>query len=198
MNVYSLFADGDNYQSLELVNEETDWEIIYKFNGNPLAAEWRPLRVKIMDDEDTGDSLPPSDSPSLFTGAPVLSRRAAGILQPILEGKGELLPLEFDSHEYFVFNITSLVDALDEGASEIVRFPDGKKIMDIKRFVFIPSQLEGVDVFKLPQRPLGGVFVTDRFVQTVRQAGLVGFEFEWLWASEQRSESTLSYSQKLQ
>lgn len=59
MNVYSLAADGENYQKLALVNEDKDWEIIYRFNGKPLAAEWRPLRVEIME-EDTGDALPPT------------------------------------------------------------------------------------------------------------------------------------------
>ena len=197
MNVYSLVADADNYQKLDLVDEDKDWEIIYKFNGKPLAAEWRPLRVEIMD-EDTGDVLPQSDCPLLFTGAPALSRRAAEILKPFLARNGELLPLDFGTEEYFVFNVTSVVDALDEEASEIVRFPDGKKVMDIKRFTFIPSRLEGVDLFKLSQQPLGGVFVTDGFVQAVRQAGLLGFHFEWLWASEQRSQSDVIYSSKLQ
>ena len=197
MNVYSLAADGENYQKLDLVNEDKDWEIIYKFNGKPLAAEWRPLRVEIME-EDTGDTLPPSNCPLLFSGAPALSRRAAEILKPFLARNGELLPLDFGTDEYFVFNVTSVVDALDEGTSEIVRFPDGKRVMDIKRFTFIASRLEGIDLFKLPQRPLGGVFVTDGFVQAVRTAGLLGFNFEWLWASEQRSKSEVIYSSKIQ
>ena len=101
MNVYSLAPDSDNYQTLELVDEEEDWEVIYKFNGKPLAAEWRPLRVRIME-EDTSDPLPPGDCPSLFTGAPVFSGHAAEILKPILAGNGELLPLNFGANDYFV------------------------------------------------------------------------------------------------
>jgi hypothetical protein len=85
-----------------------------------------------------------------------------------LEGRGELLPLECKEGDYFILNVTNVVDALDEEKSKIVRFPDGKKIMDIKDFVFMPSKLKNVDILKLPQQPLGQVFVTDKFVELVR------------------------------
>lgn len=119
------------------------------------------------------------------------------ILQPLLNGNGEVLPLDCEEGDYFLFNVTTVTDALDEASSEIVRFPDGKRIMDIKRFVFVGAELEGADVFKLPQLPLGRVFVTDPFVQAVKHGGLVGFDFKWLWASEQTSSSTVLHSIKL-
>jgi Immunity protein family (Imm11) len=181
----------------ETVNEDDDWEMIYRFNGTPIGAEWRPLRVEAYEEEII-EQRPPGDCPWLFTAVPTLSGRAVKTLRTILDGNGELLPLDSHEGDYFLFNVTRVVDALNEAESDIVRFPDGKKVLDITRFVFIPQQVEGLDVFKLPQRPLGLTFVTDRFVQAVRDAGLVGFCFEWLWASEQRSSSPLLYLEKLQ
>lgn len=78
------------------------------------------------------------------------------------------------------------MDALNEEASEIVRFPDGKRILEIERFVFDTSKVKNVDIFKLPQQPLARVFVSDEFVDVVRKAGLLGFNFEWLWSSDQQ------------
>ena len=199
MNVFSFEADCDHYQNLDLVDEEADWEIIYQFNGTPIGPRWRRLPVEPIDEEaDTEQPLPPSDCPSLFPGAPVLSRRACEILQPILQGNGELLPLECEEGDYSVFNVTRVVDALDETMSEIVRFPDGKKVMTVKRFAFISASLENIDVFKLPQLPLSRPFVTDRFVHAVRANGLTGFSFEWLWSSEQDSSSSLQATMEIQ
>ncbi len=197
MNVYSLEADCDQYQNLTLVNVEQDLEALYQFAGTSIGAAWRPLPVETYEEEVREKRLP-SDCPGLFGSLPVFSLRAVKILQPILDGNGELLPLDFEQGEYFAFNITRVVDALNEAGSEIVRFPDGKKVLAIKQFSFVPQKLEGVDIFKLPQQPLGMAFVTDRFVQAVRQSDLVGFNFEWLWASEQRSSSPLLYTSQLQ
>lgn len=197
MNVFRL-GTADRYQWLTLVNEADDWETIYQFNGTPIGAAWRPLRVETFDEEGESEQPIPSDCPSLFAGVPTLSLRAAEVLQPILDRNGELLPLNCEEGDYFIFHVTRVVDALDEAGSEIVRFPDGKKIMHIKHFIFFASLLNGVDMFKLPQQLLGSVFVTDRFVQAVRQAGLVGFNFEWLWAVEQSSASPVLQSTNVQ
>ena len=195
MNVYRLRADCDHYQNLTLVNFDDDWETLYEFKGMPIDAAWRPLRVRPLE-EDLSLQSAPGDCPSLFSGEPTLSLRAAEVLDEILDGNGELLPLECEEGRYFIFNVTRVVDALDEMNSEIVRFANSQRVMTIKRFGFVPAQLEGVDVFKLPQLPLAHVFVTDNFVSRSRESGLLGFRFEWLWSSDQRSSSELQFSLK--
>ncbi len=189
MNVYSVSLDVDHYQSLELVDLDSDWEAMYKFDGNPIE-ERQPLRVTVFFDDELEKQLPPGDFPSLFAGVPALSQRAVQVLRPLIEDDGQLLPLQCAGGEYFILNLTNFVDALDERQSEIVRFPDGKKVLDIKRFGFVPAKLQNVDIFKLPQLPLGQVFVTDGFVKTVRDEGLVGIDFAWLWSSEQQVSTT--------
>lgn len=197
MNVYSIELDSDHYQSLELVDLDADWEAMYKFNGTPVE-ESKPLHVAVVFDEELKEQLPPGDFPSLFADIPVLSERAVKVLRVLVEGNGELLPLECEDGNYFVLNVTRLIDALDERKSDIVRFPDGKKILDIKEFVFVPSKLRNVDIFKLPQQPLGQVFVTDRFVKAVRDAGLLGINFIWLWSSDQKASTPLQTSLEVQ
>lgn len=197
MNVYSVSLDVDHYQSLELVDLDSDWEAMYKFDGNSIE-EWQPLKVTVFFDDELETQLPPGDFPSLFADVPALSQRAVQVLGPLIEGNGQLLPLQCAEGEYFILNVTKVVDAIDERQSEIVRFPDGKKVLDIKRFVFVPAKLQNVDIFKLPQQPLGQVFVTDGFVKAVRDAALVGINFEWLWSSEQQTSTTLQFSKKVQ
>lgn len=197
MNVFSLESDCDRYWNLQLVDEERDWEQIYQFNGTPLANEWRPLGVQAVEEE-VNSGRPASDCPHLFGAVPVFSSRAIATLRPLLQESGEILPLDSRDGSFFIFNVLNIIDALDEQASSIVRFPDGKKVLEIERFVFRPSKLTGVEVFKLSQQPLGRVFVADKFVELVNKAGLVGFNFKWLWASDQRSSSRVIYTENLQ
>ncbi len=197
MNVYSVSLDVDHYQSLELVNLDSDWEAMYEFDGTPIKS-WQPLKVEAFFDEELKAQLPAGDFPSLFADIPALSQRAVEVLQPLIAGDAELLPLECSECQYSILNVTNVVDALDEAESEIVRFPDGKKVLDIKRFVFVPAKLHNESIFKLPQLLLGQIFVTDRFVNAVRAAGLVGVNFIWLWSSEQQASAQPQTSQRVQ
>ena len=192
MNIYALESDCDPYWNLRFVNDELDWQQIYRFDGTPLADRWRPLAVK-ADEQEIRD-LPASDFPHLFGAVPVFRKSAATALQPLLEGSGELLPLTCQEGEYFIFNVLQIVDALDEPTSRIIRLPNSEKILEIEHFVFEPTPVIGVDIFKLKQQPLGRVFVSDRFVERVKDARLTGFRFEWLWASDQESSSPIIYA----
>ena len=180
MNIYILEADANRYQNLGLVDETADWEIIYRCNGLPEAATWQPLRVEVIHDGGQ-DLLPPSDFPSLFSHLPVFSKRAAKVLEPVLKGNGELLPLDCKEGDYVAFNITKVIDALDLANSEPIYFSNGVKIMDIKRFAFHGDRLAETHIFKLPSTQSKKAFVTDSFVKAVNQAGLVGFDFIRVW-----------------
>ncbi|MCK1641696.1 hypothetical protein IVA95_30170 [Bradyrhizobium sp. 157] len=103
-----------------------------------------------------------------------------GCWQPLLDRSGELLPLECPEADLWLFNVLTVVDALDEEKSELVRFDDGD-ILDVERYVFRPDLTEGLAVFKVPQLLRGPLFLGDEFVRAVKAAGLRGPEFTQLW-----------------
>ena len=90
---------------------------------------------------------------------------------------GEFLPLACNEKDYVAFNVTDVIDALNVDRSQIVYFPNGR-VLDIKRFVLNSEPLFKSVMFRIPQMPLSRVFVTDRFVDSVRDAKLQGFLFE--------------------
>lgn len=103
--------------------------------------------------------------------------RAAEALKNILRRYGQLLPL---GGEYvLLFNVTCVLDALDEQKSKIVRFDDGD-ILTVEKHEFVRSVIAENEIFKLPSRS-SPVFVTDGFVKQVRDAGLRGVSFELVW-----------------
>jgi hypothetical protein len=118
----------------------------------------------------------------------VLSRRALDVLLPHIGNLGQVLPLAFDEAEYAFFNITNVVDALDEAKSELKYFSDGG-FHRVLRYAFKPEAVRDQLLFKIPQQPGGFAFVTDRFVEIVKANGLTGFGFDKKWTDEVSAES---------
>lgn len=114
---------------------------------------------------------------------PCFSERAKNILGPHIDGLGQWLALGCDEAPYWLFNVTNIVDALDEANSELVRFSSGR-IMEIAQFTFYPTKLQGHLFFHVPQGPGGPNLVTQDFVDLVHEHGLTGFSFRLLWSEE--------------
>ena len=177
MRVYILGADGDTFRPIYLAMEDGGLEFTRRFNGTPLK---NPL---------TGNEpfrfvpriLAKGDTPAYDPTIPVFNRRAVNTLADLLEPNGQLFSFMCQDEEYFLFNTTRLVDALDEDNCDLERFDDGR-IMDIDRYAFFMEKLRGETLFKLRQDPLGSVYVIDPFVQRVLETGLRGFRFPLVWS----------------
>ncbi len=86
--------------------------------------------------------------------------------------------------EVWLFNTTTVVDALDHEQSRIAYFDNGD-ILDIERHVFRPERIGAAELFKLPMRA-SAVYVTGRFVEQVHGAGLRGVSFAPVWTSAEK------------
>ncbi len=110
-------------------------------------------------------------------------RSAIAALQDILDAHGELLPLEDEGGvELYAYNARAL-HAFDEVNSIGSRDEHGK-IQNAVRHVFIPSVVEGVDIFKHACDQAGAIYVSRRFFERWRQAKLKGLDFRLVWDSE--------------
>lgn len=195
MNVYRLVTDkgpderydgNDVYCRLLVATDEERKVLDEQFRGVPMSlAAWKPLKVIRMYSEPENLAKPLGDRAAIdaHRDPPVFSRCALDVLLPHIGRFGQVLPLDFDEWEYSLFNITNVIDALDEEASDVWRFPSSGRIGDIKRHVFRSQAVRDQWIFKIPQRG-GFAFVTDRFVELVRQHGLTGFGFELLWSDD--------------
>jgi hypothetical protein len=113
----------------------------------------------------------------------VFSLKAVNALADFLKPNGEPLPIICDEERYFVYNVTRIIDALDEENCELKLFDSGR-IMDILRFSFFPEKIGDTTVFKVLQCILTDVFVTEPFVKKVEEAKLKGFKFRLVWSSD--------------
>ncbi len=136
-----------------------------------MGGIWKPFWA-------VGRVRPFNDYPGLGL-FPAFSARAVDALRGILEPNGELLPFESKLGTYYAYNITTVVDVLDETRTEAARFDDGR-IFHIERYAFRANALADLTVFRLTQQP-SGAYVTEAFVRQVSEHGLKGFEFVLVW-----------------
>jgi hypothetical protein len=179
MRVYILDADVDRFRGIYLAEKRGRIAFHHRFDCNPLKRDWTgKQRFRFVP-----ANLPKGDTPGLSGSIPVFNRNAVNALSDMLEPNGELLPITCEGEDYFLFNVTRLVNALNEDDCDLERFDDGR-IMDIDRYSFFKDRLRGTVVFKLPQGRLSWVYVTDPFVRRVNAAGLRGFKFPLVWNSD--------------
>jgi hypothetical protein len=151
-------------------------------NGTKRAASWTPLLMHLIRN-DEGKKLKEADSPWLGSYVLILRPRAVAALTPLLLDYGELLPLRCPGTELRLYNVTNIVPALDEAASTIDRFPDGR-IMMVRRPVFHKHIIGSNDIFKLSRRPGEPIYVSQRVVDQWHSAKLTGIEFRHKWSSQ--------------
>ena len=154
-------------------------------NGVQRGQGWSPIPVRIVRKDDQGRLLKEADTAllGLVSHAIVLKPKAIRLLGPFLLKFGELLPLICQDVELSLFNPTFVLDALDESASILNRFDNGR-IFYIKRFAFHHGAIGLVDIFKIPSLRVSPVFFSESAVVEWRNAGVTGLDFKQIWSSE--------------
>jgi hypothetical protein len=171
--VFRLVDGGGRFHAFAFVDESLD-RLYLEADGRSFQASWPYPAISVADADDEPRTF--GDFAMLGT-MPIFSEAAVGALEDLLRASGELLPLRFDSPRYWAHNVTTVVPALDESRSGIVRFSSGR-VLKVEHFAFKREELDDVSVFKLPQLLRTHVFVTLPFVRRVQAAGLSGFGFE--------------------
>ncbi|MBU1227272.1 MAG: hypothetical protein KJ698_08695 [Actinobacteria bacterium] len=162
--------------------EEHDFQSVYELDGSSMVASWRPVRVRALDRlHDGGPILRQADLPWLGEHALVLRSSAYRAIGPALADVGEFLALDLVGSEdrLRLFNVRRTIDALDEGSSDIVRFPSTGRVMKIRRHEFREEALTGEGAFRVPE--VRTLFFTEKIVRAVDAAGLSGTEFDMVW-----------------
>ena len=81
-----------------------------------------------------------------------------------------------------LFNVCRVVDALDEDASELHRFPSSGRVMKVSRYAFEPTLVADLTAFRIPQDRT--LFLAGHAVATILGAGLSGADFQPVWPLE--------------
>ncbi|MDX2273163.1 MAG: hypothetical protein NW237_14610 [Cyanobacteriota bacterium] len=181
MNIYLLVIDNngimfhclDPDQSKKLM--ELGWH-----KDNPIRDIWNPVHLSISKRQ---RGRIPGDRATIYGTIPVFSDLAIMVLGNFLLESGELLPLQPCFGAYFAYHFTSSCDCLDEQNSEFRTLPSGSPI-EILKHSFFPSKIGDLQIFRIPHKQFRySIYVSDQFVELVRQHHLTGFKFDKVWSS---------------
>jgi hypothetical protein len=152
-----------------------------------LLSGWSAPVFELINENDFGRDLPKSDFPPLMIGTIVLSARAVDLLHPILTPCGEILPIRCsnDSDDFFLFNVTRIINAVDMKRSKFMPLPSGA-IGPCERLVFDPKRIPGAALFfKTTQLGAGcEIYATESAVRAVKQTRLTGYKFDLVWSDD--------------
>jgi hypothetical protein len=176
--VYKLTTD-EGFEWL-VPTEERDFDLL-RFDGSSHKRKWQPVSMRRLKFSDKGKSLIPCDFPASASDL-ILSSRARDKIGEYLEQYGELLPLACEDGEFWAYNVTTIVDALDSEATQAVRASVGGRILMIIRHIFKIDMLVDVGLFKLPQTRKGLIYSTADFAEKLRAFDLVGLKLVQVWA----------------
>lgn len=176
----ALGAEG--FELCHPVNKEDYERINVEIGGTPRQASWNPIPVRLIR-EDEGKALAVSDSPWLGYGPLIFRPVVVEALGSLLRKYGELLPLACSEADLVIYNPTRILDALDEAASSVMRFADGR-IMLIQKHVFRSDVVGESDVFTIPEERVAPTFLSHLFVDRWKESGLKGLEFKQVWTAK--------------
>ena len=154
-------------------------------NDTPAALTWTPLTCHGFDDN------PPEvgDFPSVsnYGKIPMMSERAWIALEPVIGDLCEALPVNHPFEgKYFLVHVLRTIEALDEDASDVERrSATDPRIRQIIRYAFRNDLIQGIHIFKLPNKQGSGLIVDDVFRKAVEDNGLRGLRFRELRLTQQ-------------
>lgn len=181
LQVFQMQADHESHRWLGVARTNM-LPLGLLLRGQPLRQVWDPPEVEELLDHELPTG--PIGDCAYLSAVPTFSQRAVEALRPLLELNGELLPVRCACGEYYVYNVTRVLDALDERQSDVTYFESSGRVMTIDTHVFSAAALVDASIFRIPQIVASTPFVTSRFVSLVHEHALTGFDFLPLWTGE--------------
>ena len=149
-----------------------------QFDGQPLAATWRPRELVVARQKKRNPDFP---SVMLSRYIPIFSARALEALYPLIAGSVEALPIACVPQPlpqpYFAIHVLDLVDCLDYDKSQLTGVRAGAWA-NIDKPVFRMDQIEGKHIFRGRRFWSSSIYVSEAFTLEVERHGLQGAHFQ--------------------
>lgn len=180
MKIWRLKIDTgkrDDAQQYQLVNNDKNftWDFAKRINmAERQNGKLDDLEVHIIHGRKEFDVSYLWNGSGLY----LVNEKAKNILEPILAGTVEFIPVKSKNSLYLI-NILCAADALD--LDNIIADLYAGKIGYIRKFSFIREKIPKAPIFKVMCEGniyVGDVFVTEEFKKAVEENGLTGFRFE--------------------
>lgn len=191
MKIYWLHSDVTKYPFFYALDDEASEKakiLLDNYPIEPIGSRWTPPTIAI--DERDRDAWPTDFTMVNYNSTwPMFSSRAVEVLRDLLEPDGELLPVECEEGEFYIYRISHVLNAVDIKHSVCTYYDDGN-MEDIKKPAIVESRVGNHHLFRLPRYIKGKpktfwdeIYVTEHFVDRLKVSDLEGYkcELKWPW-----------------
>ena len=168
MKVYLVTPKYDEFKSYDLKNPSTENLLAIMCKGKEVNLS-KPLEI-VTDEEDIG--LNEADFGLINIGSIVLTEHVIDTFGEFAKNYGELIPLEYGSRTLMLWNVTNIVDALDEEHSEMNSYGG------VDEEVFSKEKIGTSKIFKIKEDNFTNIYCTGVFKQMVEENAFSGLVFE--------------------
>jgi len=158
----------EGYEWAQPVNS-SDFEAFRGVPGDD-EPDWSTPEMTLLVTDERGKAQRFAHLPWLGSHVLVLRDEAIEAIGPLVAPHGQVLPLRASGARLAVFRPPLLAGALDEQASEVVRFSSGH-IMDLRVPVFRPSVVASASAFVLAEMPRGSMYLSGELVDAILATG---------------------------
>lgn len=178
MKIWELCADVDGFDGFTLVENSKKLELIDMFNGTKLAKIWTPMIVKYINGRNIkGKPKRKGDLSHFLAGAYIVNSIFVDELKGYVEDHAEFLPLIYKNKEYYLMNVTTIINCINHDKSEFEYSPSTGEVMWCKRYSFIEECLEGIHLFRTAEFPRASIFISDELKRRISESRLEGIRF---------------------
>ena len=178
---FRLICDSNHFRTVVRGSDlPIDW--VNQFDGKRFLEHWQiPVMSWYQDQGDDPDAaMKVGDFCQFSAHLPVINKKACLALGELIQDRAEFLPVIIDGDDsYGLLNVTCVLPALDEEKATYSIF-EGGRIMHISHHAFIEDMLDGVDMFRLTDYEISGVYVSEDFRDMVVKSQLSGLLWEEL------------------
>ncbi len=186
VTVYDISIDVSNYQWV-VTSDAAAWRTgLLEFDCSPKEAIWNPPKFYV-------DNPKRKKGNFFHVGAGMLAFdqkvKADVDVLAILEGAGEILPIELETGEtLFLLNVLDCVNALDREKTVYRRGIPSGTIIGVTKYVFHKERFHISPIFKVPETSKCTILVRDdgtdelNFRRLILDRGYTGLIFEELWS----------------
>jgi hypothetical protein len=173
--IWRYSEDVNSYRMFDVVNQPAGFDLLDVFKtGERINNKWIPIKIKLWEEQGE-EKKSIADFISAGT-APAINEKAKSIIFPLVSNTVEFLPLLTKKGQYYVMNV-EIVDCLDINKSSVERFKSSNRIMSVEKFAFIWNNLEGINMFRIPELGLSRLFVSDVLRKKIQESNLTGVQF---------------------
>lgn len=180
MSVYKLRFDRNRFMTFDISSSELRSKLGSDYR--PLLDKkvwsdfWLELDARFHDDSDSKNTLTIPDITCWFTDRLMLNENTKSNLEKKLNQYGEFLPVKCEGIQYYIFNVTNIIDnIIDEKNSKKTIEESG--YIEVEQLSFIEEKACKNLLFKTNWNGLKNIYCTDEFKSLIESSGYSGLIF---------------------